>query len=88
MKIDKTMLTNEDVKKLLEVLATKEDIKELKEDMSGLRESVQALTVSVDRLAKAVEDMHQEFVAITAKVDRHEKWLHQIAEKLGIKLEY
>ena len=43
MKIDKTMLTNEDVKKLLEVLATKEDIKELKEDMSGLRESVQAL---------------------------------------------
>ena len=82
------MLTNEDVKKLLEVLATKEDIKELREDMSGLRESVQALTVAVDRLAKAVEDMHQEFVATTAKVDRHEKWIRQIAEKLGIKLEY
>ena len=82
------MLTEEDVKKLLSVLATKEDIIELKQDMAGLREAVQALTVSVDKLAKAVEDMHQEFMAISAKVDRHEKWIQQIAAKLGIKLEY
>jgi len=26
-------------------------------------------------------------VALTAKVDRHEKWIQQIAEKLGMKLE-
>jgi len=82
------MLTDEDIKKLLNVLATREDIVELKQDMAGLREAVQALTVSVDKLAKAVEDMHQEFMAITAKVDRHEKWIKQIAEKLGLKLEY
>jgi len=82
------MLTNDDIKKLLEVLATKEDIRDLKEDVSALRESIQALTVSVDRLAKVVEDLHQEFIAITAKVDRHEKWIRQIAERLGIKLEY
>lgn len=56
--------------------------------MDTLRESVRALTVSVDRLAKAIEDLHQEFAAITAKVDRHEKWIKQIAEKLGLKLEY
>ena len=95
------MLTDEDIKKLKEVRATKEDLAkiatleefdgfkgEIKQDLDGLRESIQSLTVAVDKLAKAVADMHQEYVVITGKVDRHEKWFHQIAEKLGIKLEY
>lgn len=95
------MLTNEDVEKLKETLATKEDLAkivtleefdqfrgEIKQDLDALRESIQSLTVSIDKLAKAVGDMHQEYVVITGKVDRHEKWFHQIAEKLGIKLEY
>jgi len=82
------MLTNEDIIKLSEVLATKEDIKDLRQDIDGLRETVQSLVVSVDKLAKAVADMHQEFVMIIAKVDRHEKWIMQLAEKLGVKLEY
>ena len=95
------MLTNEDIKKLKEVLATKEDLAklltleefdefkvEIKQDFGSLRESIQALTISVDKLVKAVEDMRQEYVVITGKVDRHEKWIQQIAEKLGVKLEY
>jgi len=82
------MLTNEDIQKISEVVATKEDVKELKQDINNLRESIQALTVSVDRLVKAIEDLKQEYIAISSKVDRHEKWLHQIAEKLNIKLEY
>jgi predicted nucleic acid-binding Zn-ribbon protein len=95
------MLTDEDIKKLKEALATKEDLakiltleefgqfqREVKQEFSGLREAIQALTVSVDKLAKAVENMHQEYLALTVKVDRHEKWIQQIAEKLGIKLEY
>jgi hypothetical protein len=32
--------------------------------------------------------MHQEYIAITSKVDRLEKWIHQIAKKIGMKLEY
>lgn len=95
------MLTEEDIKKLKEVLAAKEDLTkiltleefdqfkvEIKQDVSGLRESVQALTVSVDKLVKAVEGLRQEYAFVTVKVDRHEKWFHQIADKLGIKLEY
>ncbi len=81
------MLTNEDIKKIVEVVATKEDINELKQDMAGLRESVQALTISVDKLVKAVDDLRTEYVAITNQINRHEKWIHQLAEKLGIKLE-
>lgn len=82
------MLTNEDIKKIIEVVATKEDIKDLKQDIDSLRESVQALTVSVDRLVKAVGDLKTEYAAIINQVNRHEKWFHQIAGKLGIKLEY
>ena len=82
------MLEDKDIQKLIEVFATKEDIKDLKQDIAGLREQIQALTVAVDRLVKAVENLRQEYFAIKSQVDRHEKWLHQIAEKLGIKLEY
>ena len=98
---DRCMLTNEDIQKLKEVLATKEDLAkivtleefdqfkgEMKQDLDNLRESIQALTVSVDKLVKAVADMHQEYVVITGRVDRHEKWIQQIAEKLDLKLEY
>lgn len=82
------MLTNEDIKKISEVVATKEDIKDLKQDINGLREIVQSLVISVDKLVKAVDDLKTEYVVITNQVNRHEKWLHQVAEKLGIKLEY
>lgn len=82
------MLTNKDIQKLMEVLATKEDVKELKQDVNGLREMVQTLVISVDKLVKAVSDLKTEYVAITSKVNRHEKWIQQIAEKLEIKLEY
>jgi len=95
------MLTNKDIQKLVEVFATKKDLaklltmeefgnfrKEIKQEFSDLREVVQALAVSVDKLAKVVDDLREEYVAITSKIDRHEKWLHQLADKLGIKLEY
>lgn len=82
------MLTNEDLLKIAEIVATKEDVNGIREDLNGLREMVQSLVVSVDKLVKAVNDLSQEYVALTSKVDRHEKWFHQVAEKLGIKLEY
>jgi len=46
------------------------------------------LQTSVDAYAKRADAYFQEMVALSHKVDRHEKWFHQIAEKLGIKLEY
>ncbi|OGZ65027.1 MAG: hypothetical protein A2998_01880 [Candidatus Staskawiczbacteria bacterium RIFCSPLOWO2_01_FULL_37_25b] len=82
------MLDDKDIQKLMEVLATKDDVKEIKEDLNGLREMVQSLVIAVDNLVKAVSDLSQEYTMISSKVDRHEKWLHQVAEKLGIKLEY
>ena len=82
------MLTNEDITKIASIVATKEDVEGLKQDITGLRGSIQALTVSVDKLVKAVDDLKTKYMAITNQVNHHEKWFHQIAEKLGIKLEY
>lgn len=82
------MLTQEDIQKIVEVVATKDDIKDLKQDVDSLKESVQSLIISVDKLVKAIDDLKTEYLAVTNKIDRHEKWIHQLAEKLGIKLEY
>jgi uncharacterized coiled-coil DUF342 family protein len=43
---------------------------------------------SVDGLAKMVTEYHQEMIMLTRKVDRMERWIHEIAEKTGVKLSY
>ena len=83
------MLTNEDVQKIIEanreVFPIKEDFEVFKEEM---KKSFSELQTSVDTYAKKADTYFQEMVALSHKVDRHEKWFHQVAEKLGIKLEY
>jgi uncharacterized coiled-coil DUF342 family protein len=79
------MLDDKDIQKLIGVFATREEINkkfdEIKQDFSDLR-------TSVDAYAKKADTYFQEMVMLSHKVDRHEKWLHQIAEKVGIKLEH
>lgn len=64
-----------------------EGIKDVRERMAT-KEDFNDLQTSVDTYAKRADDYFQEMVALSHKVDRHEKWIQQIAEKLGIKLEY
>ena len=45
------------------------------------------LQTSVDAYAKKADAYFQEMVMLAHKVDKLEKWIHQIAEKVGIKLE-
>ena len=54
---------------------------EIKEDFVNLQ-------TSVDAYAKKADTYFQEMLMLANKIDRHEKWLQQIAEKIGIKLEY
>ena len=49
---------------------------------------VDILLTAVDTYAKKADTYFQEMVSLSHKVDRHEKWLHQVAEKLDIKLDY
>lgn len=66
--------TKDDLENSISVLPTKEDFVQL--------------STAVDAYAKKADTYFQEMVMLSHKVDRHEKWLQQIADKLGIKLEY
>lgn len=46
------------------------------------------LLTAVDKYAQKADTYFQEMVMLSHKVDRHETWLREIAEKLGIKLKY
>jgi len=72
---------------MIEVFATKEDLKSII-TKDEFREAISGLHTAIDAYAKKVDAFAQEMIMLAHKVDRHEKWLHQIAEKLGIKLEY
>ncbi len=70
------------------------DIISIDERLGNLEENkadksdVQDLISSVDTYAKKADTYFQEMVMLSHKVDRHEKWLRQVADKLGVKLEY
>jgi len=53
-----------------------------------IQENFSNLQSSVDAYAKKADSYFQEMLMLSHKVDRHEKWMHQIAEKIGVKLEY
>jgi len=52
------------------------------------RENFNILQVAVDGYAKKADTYFQEMVMLAHKLDRHERWLKQISEKLNLKLEY
>jgi len=79
------MLSQEGIQKLIEaqeqIFATKQEFEELRKDFSRLANGV-------DNDAKKADTYFQEMVMLAHKVDRHEKWIQQLATKLGLKLEY
>ena len=83
------MLTNEDIQKIIEanreVFATKENLENFREE---IRNSFSDLQTSVDSYAKKADTYFQEMVMLSHKVNRHEKWLLQLAQKIGVKLDY
>ncbi len=81
------MLTDEDVRKLIAVFATRDEIVSILE-LKADKADVNNLLTAVDGYAKKADAYFQEMVALSHKVDRHEKWLLQLAEKLGVKLQY
>ena len=83
------MLTNEDIQKLIEaqqeVFATKEDLSILKDELLVEFSNLQS---SVDAYAKKADTYFQEMVMLSHKVDKIEKWVMQLADKVGLKLQY
>lgn len=57
-------------------------------DLKADKSDINDLMTAVDTYAKKADDYFQEMVMLAHKVDKLEKWIHQIAEKVGIKLQY
>ncbi|MBI2054004.1 MAG: hypothetical protein HYT36_01580 [Candidatus Staskawiczbacteria bacterium] len=93
-KLTQFLATKEDFNNLSFRMLPQEEFKvfkkEIKTDINDLKELVRALVISVDKLVKAIDDLRQEFITVASRVnlrvDTHEKWFQQIAEKLGTKL--
>lgn len=80
------MLNDQDINKLTSVLASKKDVEEIKSDLRDLKELVQGIIISNDSIAKSIGDLTLEYAAIKHQINRHEEWIKQIAEKVGLKL--
>ena len=83
------MLDDKDIEKLIEaereVFPTKVEFQQFQEEM---RKDFAGMLTAVDAYAKKADTYFQEMVMLSHKVDRHEKWILQLAEKLGLKLDY
>ena len=53
----------------------------------GLHNSFNQLQESVDSYAKKADTYFQEMVILSHQVNRLDRWIRQIAEKVGVKLE-
>ncbi len=79
------MLTTEDIQKLIEA---EKEVFPTKEEFESLRSDFSSLQTSVDSYAKKADTYFQEMLMLAHKLDRHERWIKQIAEKLGLHLEH
>ena len=70
------------------IALTKVDVLEIKKDISELKENFNVVANKEDKLAKQESDTNQEDTMTALKLKRHDNWFQQIANKLGIKLEY
>ena len=80
------MLDDKDISKLISVLASKKDMEEVKTEIAEMKELLQGLLVATDSIAKSIGELKMEYAAISTQLTRHDRWIKQIAEKIGINL--
>ena len=81
------MLTNQDIEKLTRVFPTKDDVRAIvQEELVEIKTSIKDLITGIDKLVKAFEELRREYAAMKEQLDRHERWIKQIAEKSGVAL--
>ena len=64
-----------------------EKFTDVNQKFNKLEKSFTDLQSSVDNYAKRADTYFQEMVMLSHKVDKLEKWVNQIADKVGVKLE-
>lgn len=82
------MLDDNDIQKLIKaqegVFATKLDFEKFKEEYRG---DFSKFLTKIDKNIEKDADEEQEKIMLEGKVNRHDKWISQIAQKVDFKLE-
>jgi hypothetical protein len=79
------MLDDKDVQKLLEVFATRADLREAVSELST-KEDVNNLLGALDAYAQKADSYMQETVMLRQQLNRHERWIEELAAKGGHRL--
>jgi uncharacterized coiled-coil DUF342 family protein len=85
------MLDEKDIQKLIEAFPTREEVvskQEFENFRTEMKNEFSGLHTSIDAYAKKADTYFQEMVMLAHKVDRLEKWISEIAKKIGMKLEF
>ena len=83
-----TLATKEALTKSNAFLANiSEDTKEMKVSIGVVRELQDMHTTALDEIRKNTEISNAETAALKASIKRHQEWIAQIADKLGLQLE-
>ena len=77
-------LTKRDIEAITRLLDSR--IHPLAEDVKAIRETVDSHTTTLDTIVKNTEHWKTEAAAIKSELDRHDRWIKEIAQKLRIKL--
>ncbi len=72
--------------RMSKLFATKKDVEEVKGELKDMKELLQSLLVAADSIAKSIGDLKLEYAAIATQLSRHDRWIKQIAEKVGLNL--
>jgi len=81
------MLEDKDIKRIIkanpELFSSKKDFEDFRDE---IRKNFSDLHTSIDKYSQKADTYFQEMVMLSHKVERLERWINQIAEKVQVSL--
>ena len=73
--------------RVIGAMVTQEHLRQLEERLDRkLDERIAEVIEAIDKLSTQVSKMNLEYAAISAKLERYERWFEILAKKAGVKL--
>ena len=80
------LTTDQKIDRLLAIVATRDDLAEIKHDMATMKKTLDQHTTALDTIAKNTADWNAEMEIMRSRLKRHEDALKLVAEKLNLDL--
>ena len=77
---------DEKIDRVIEQMATKDDLNEVKEKVEENSKAVHRILTIVEKLADPIQTIRTEYSAVSAQLERHDKWIKTLADETNIKL--